>query len=433
MLCAVFAFVMSRWPVGAPRPQGLLLTTFGPLAAILTVFVLLVVFLPRITGKPLTESLQSVGARIAWGIVIAAVMLGANVAFRPAGSSALAAGAKQFPMALMFVGMGFAMAAFGRRGPEPRCAVCGYDLTGAPVPWSQDDRCPECGGLFRRTGGTVQGQRRVHRGLLAFGALILVGQFGLLIYSVASPLTGGNRFISLLPTGSLILEVTRQGTGFTRDQWAELNTRTLTPGDEARLARGLIELRACNHYMDPAAEAWLDAHAKSGGMSHDLLERLCAEWLDIWLVAPARGRVGEPLVLGLAGDYRGGFGRGGGAALVARIVFDGFRIGDDPALQSRAATSIHGLRLMPEELWTQRSRGSLGSRPQALGDRSPQLIVTPHAPGALRIRATVWIIINPQAGGLNPVFWNDDGTPELPADAVWTRRVELEHTIDVDP
>ncbi|MFM9995385.1 MAG: hypothetical protein ACKVU4_06240 [Phycisphaerales bacterium] len=434
LFAGVFALLRWQSPVGVPVPWRLF-----AFLLVLTAIVVVVAVIARkrgLAGPFRTEPrfLRTTRRKIIWSFVPAALFLAAIPVIRGGHGSYLAAFLQHAPMVCSLIGIGLIGAAFVRSGSEPRCAACGYDVSGAPQPADPGDRCPECGTEFRVPGGTVVGERRVHRGLVVMGVVLVAGQFVWYATLARSPSAMMGWYTPYLPTGSLIREVTGAPRGFTRDEWAELNTRTLTPDDEVRLARGLIELRARQHYMDPAAETWLDAYAKSGGMPADLLERFCAEWLDLWLVAPARVRVGESVTIGLAGDYRGNIGAaGGGAALVARIVFEGFRVGDDPEPQARAVTSIHGMRLMSTEILNDRMRGSTRSRPDALGDRSPQLTVTPNVQGTLRIRAAVWIIVNPQASGLNPVVWNDDGTPVLPADAVWTKRVELERTIEVDP
>lgn len=54
-------------------------------------------------------------------------------------------------------------------GDEPRCARCGYELTGLPT---ERKRCPECGAAFWQA-GVAQGPLRRSFGLLAIGAGLL--------------------------------------------------------------------------------------------------------------------------------------------------------------------------------------------------------------------------------------------------------------------
>lgn len=54
-------------------------------------------------------------------------------------------------------------------GDEPRCARCGYELTGLPT---DRKRCPECGAAFWQA-GVAQGLLRHSFGLLAIGAGLL--------------------------------------------------------------------------------------------------------------------------------------------------------------------------------------------------------------------------------------------------------------------
>jgi hypothetical protein len=55
-----------------------------------------------------------------------------------------------------------------RRGEEPHCRKCDYNLTGLP-----SDRCPECGGTITAK-STVHGERRRRPGLMLVGVALLL-------------------------------------------------------------------------------------------------------------------------------------------------------------------------------------------------------------------------------------------------------------------
>lgn len=75
-------------------------------------------------------------------------------------------------LALLMLSAGAALLALGlrsrRRGNEPRCRACGYNLTGSASP-----ACPECGADVRG-GGTVLGQRHRRPALVASGVIVLL-------------------------------------------------------------------------------------------------------------------------------------------------------------------------------------------------------------------------------------------------------------------
>jgi hypothetical protein len=69
-----------------------------------------------------------------------------------------------------------------RKGDNPYCKRCRYDLTGLE---DLNERCPECGNVLTDPRSVVHGQRDVQKGMLLFGlaiALSCIGQLGYATY-----------------------------------------------------------------------------------------------------------------------------------------------------------------------------------------------------------------------------------------------------------
>lgn len=372
---------------------------------------------------------QSARGRVISGFCLAALFLALMYTIRGRGSP-VAALAQNAPMAAMFAGFGLVGAGRTRDGNTPRCAKCEYDLSGAPEPADPADKCPECGALFRERRGIATGTKTTHPRLIVAGVLLIAVQFIYLALAMRSPRTVMAWYVPYLPTSSLIAEVSGAPRGFTMDEWAELSTRALTPPQQARLAEGLIDLRKRRGFLDPTAGPWLEKYAVSGGMPGAILERYYAEWVDLWLVAPESARAGERITVGVSAHCRGSTSSPTtGTGLDARVILAGISLGDAPVAEGRSSAAIHALAIQPREVYNLFARA--GGRPQALGRESPTTTVLLETPGTAILRASVWVVVGPS--DIDPVLWSEDGSPALPADTVWSRRVELERTVRVDP
>ncbi len=126
-----------------------------------------------------------------------------------------------------------------RRGPEPRCGNCGYNLTG-----SESNRCSECGLLFIDA-GIVRGSASPSRARRRVGiALILVPVvlvLGLIPTTLAFRMAAGQRQRAVMAQQAAIMardraeelkalaEVAGQADGEARDETARSTT---APADD---------------------------------------------------------------------------------------------------------------------------------------------------------------------------------------------------------
>ncbi len=418
---AFAAWIFMRFTRGViPIPWGL----FALIAVALVIVLIIAIPFSRWLHSPWNATragafFRSARGRVIWGLCLATLFLAAMYAIRGRGSL-VAAFAQHAPMATMFAGFGFIGAGRTREGTTPRCAKCEYDLSGAPDRADPADKCPECGALFRKGRGMVTGTKTTHPRLIAAGVVLIAVPFIFLAITLGW-------YVPYLPTASLIAEVSGAPRGFTMDEWTELGTRTLTPTQETTLARGLLDLRRRRGFLDNTAEAWIEKHALSGTMPADLLERYYGEWLDLWLVAPDSAKVGEWITFGLSSQYRGSIpSPTTGTTLRAVVVGEELSLGTDEV--GRSSEAMYGLRLQPDEVYEYRRKGR--ARPQALADRSPRARFQVQTPGEHRIRAAAWIVITGSSPG--EISWSSDGRPVVPL-SVWSRRVELERTVRVNP
>lgn len=332
---------------------------------------------------------------------------------------------------LMFLGLGggFALCLRYRRraGDSTHCAACDYQQapTGANPPY-----CPECGAQWSAPGGVVHGRRTGQPWMLGCGvALMLVGAAAGL-----APLTQSkfDPLLGLMPTSALINDIVNSRS-FTRDQWAELKSRTLTPAQEQRLAEGLLDRRARTGHLSGDDHTWLEQALATGRLPENLRQRYYDEMFTAWLDAPSQVRRGHPFHVALGSDARNAHSPLGAEALV---FFSGFFIGDDPTPQGRrvqpglaALLDTTPFGMQPEDA----ARLPEEQRQPAHPEYIPLAqLAAPHA-GPLRVRMLLWFVVAPAGTQSLRIQWQEDHTPVMPLNVVYSRRIELERVIDVVP
>jgi hypothetical protein len=102
-----------------------------------------------------------------------------------------------------------------RRGEEPRCRKCAYNLTGL-----ESERCPECGSDVKIVGGVVPGVRKRRPGLIVSGVLLLLLSAAPLIPAVKQ--VDWYRF---RPTSWVIGDLDSTKPGVPSRAWNELKRR----------------------------------------------------------------------------------------------------------------------------------------------------------------------------------------------------------------
>ena len=197
-----------------------------------------------------------------------------------------------------FLATGAAFFAYSsvRRGDEPRCRTCQYDLSGAPE--GGYAKCPECGASLRFSMSIIKGTRRVVVPMIVVGLVVMA--LGITSVFRLRPAV----YVPHLPTGSLIREATAT-LGSSSLAWKELTSRQLSDAQTQALFEGLLEQRETRAYSSQDAEEWLDAAVRAGGLPGDLVERYFDGTLTLWIAAPDAVSVDDSMRFGVGGDYRG--------------------------------------------------------------------------------------------------------------------------------
>lgn len=305
-------------------------------------------------------------------------------------------------MGLMFTGFAFIGFAFVRRGDEPRCRKCQYDLAGAPE--GGYDTCPECGGSLWFSTSIIKGTRRVITPMIVLGAAIVLASFA----SMGFLMRGSAAYMPYLPNGALIKEVTAAPRGFTHDEWTELLTRTLTPTETETLFRGMLVLRETKGYVSREAEGWLDATAIAQAVPADAIEQYYAGMLDVWLAAPdvVSRRDGGSFRFGFGADHRGNITVPSSAVLRVWFEPDSLTVGGQPAdmvhdpRQAIAGVSMNTTdqrrRGAPRDEQTYTSNGPVG-----------RVDIASIATNEIELRGTGWIVVIPHGSGLLGEVWRE--------------------------
>ncbi len=316
-------------------------------------------------------------------------------------------------MGLMFSGFAFIGFAFVRRGDEPRCRKCQYDLAGAPE--GGYVTCPECGASLRFSTAIIKGTRRVITPMIVLGAALVIASFA----SIGFLGHGSATYMPYLPNGALIKEVTVAPRGFTYEEWTELQTRTLTPTETETLFRGMLELRDTKGYVSPEAEGWLDATAIAQAVPADAIEHYYANMLDVWLAAPdvVSRLEGGSFRFGFGADHRGNISVPSSAVLRVWFEPDSLTVDGQPAdmvqdpQQAIAGVSMNTTdqrrRGAPRDGQTYTSNGPVG-----------RVEVASIATNEVELRGTGWIAVIPHGSGSSG--------------AVWRKRADVRKTVRIE-
>lgn len=293
-----------------------------------------------------------------------------------------------------------------RTGQSRFCAECGYQF--APT-GDNAHRCPECGSDWSGLGGTVVGtqagnSRHLWTGIAWLG--LMIAMIAIDMRSVASRYAWVTQ---VQPTSSLIYDAI-DNRGRTTAQWKELGRRQLSPKQEHRLAVGLLDKRLRENFLDKVEGSWLWNQVSNASLPEDLVERYYGEMLEVWIDVPESIKIGEQLPVGLGSTY---LHSSQPKNINAFICFGGFFFGDDPTPIARKKQCMYAILLDDPQY---------GIHADA----------TPSQSGRLRVRAVVYYAIGsfPNWDKMK-VTWNDDGTATLPAELIWSRRIELEAFVDV--
>ncbi|HRP62345.1 MAG TPA: hypothetical protein PK400_03545 [Phycisphaerales bacterium] len=295
------------------------------------------------------------------------------------------------------------------------CASCDYQLAPTEV---VSDRCPECAAVWTAPGAVYSGKRFDHRKFTAMNVGMTLMMF-FIIFGMG-PLWTTARISSDAKLMSKVVT----GRGFLFDEWTELNARTLSPEQTVELARGLMDRREKRATLERNAYDWLFMRIAAGELPQELADEVYSGIIKSNVIAPQRARVGEEIVIGFENVNR--FQDPLTGVPQPAALFSGYFVGDDPTPHGRASNVQpivgFGTRII-----------SHGQTQMGYDGMSAKLTIVPERAGPLKIQVRYWLVgVAMAAGGMSqPIQWNDDGTPVLPAGTAWAYEHVLEATIDV--
>ena len=243
--------------------------------------------------RPRAALLLNVGVAVAVWFATAAIMLAT-------GGSYLAKliGTTQH----MAFFLGLALVGFGcrREGDQKLCRKCEYEMSPRIEAEPGMDRCPECGSHWRGVMGTVRGRRRARWRWIVAGVCLAAL---LMVWPWVSMRNPGLRRAPLyaLPKGSLMAEATASSFNNSEDAVKVLQARGMTPAQEERLARMLLDRQKTKGYIAQGPRDWLTAKQASGTLSPELSNRFVEEHPYPALIVPDRLRLGLPAAPAVAG------------------------------------------------------------------------------------------------------------------------------------
>ncbi|HCT46120.1 MAG TPA: hypothetical protein DF699_13000 [Phycisphaerales bacterium] len=315
-----------------------------------------------------------------------------------------------FAMYAICAGIYMMVAGHGFRQPGQICCErCNYPLVGLTLPTS----CPECGrALLNLSFATDRPKLRDKRFLLLGIGLFVAGVLAFYVQFVKPTWA-----YAPLPR-SVLLKLAPNDI----DSFKALTARTLTPEDQDRLESSLIDAIVNDNtvgFWSHEQGAWLSSRVFSNQLSPDQIDRLMGVLGEPYIDAPDAVKAGERVSLMLrAPDVRMQT-----SDLYPYYYFGGYLIDQDPTPHMR---SDHG------RSWYALRDGTVTTDPE--GRESPLFRFAPDSPGKVKVRVRLVIALFPgfiqmsQSG----FAWGEEGDHSFVTQPVWSRVIDLEHTIEVE-
>ena len=296
-----------------------------------------------------------------------------------------------------------------RTGRTQHCAACDYQRAPeGPNP----ERCPECGADWSRPGGVIVGTRNKRRRNLWLACGLSVVALTLLMLSNSAR---SGWVLRALPTRALIHDTTH-ACGFTAAEWQEIGRRQLTSEQVLQLARGLLEKRLREDYLNRTEGGWLWTQVSTAALPNELVQRYYQEMLDVWIDPPEKAKVGQVVQLSLGAEFRSS---NPPRSIKEVVYFGGFYVDDEPAPLPLSGDRVH-------------AEVPCHTYPILLDEYPIQARFQPMQAGPVRVRAVLYFAVLSLATGFPPaVQWHADGTATLPPNVLWSQRIALSKEIEI--
>ncbi len=302
---------------------------------------------------------------------------------------------------LMF-GVGFVVCGrFARQPGQISCMKCDYPLVGLQLPCP----CPECGTTISYLSDAIDRPRARDTRLVLIGITISVLSLVTIVLRFYRP----QALYTAMPRAALIQLAPNDHGAF-----ESLMGTAMTLEEEELLIEGMFKSRTGFTSGSSYEQGeWFGNMITQGRLSTYQLTELYAEYVRIEIDAPDQVRVGESARL----TFRAKYVR---ASPDIWYFFNGFQIDEDPTPLGRMDRAL--------------------SRTFIVGDPDPDHIKNgyvpvyswiPETPGTHTIRARVIFALGSGYSFSKAVVWTDEDLPEYPNQPIWSRVIELEHTIEV--
>lgn len=309
-----------------------------------------------------------------------------------------------FSLAWYTLMFGVGLALFGRYARQPgqiSCIKCDYPLVGLQLPCP----CPECGTTISYLTDATDRPRARDTRLVLIGIAIAVLSLATIVLRFYRP----QALYTAMPRATLIQLAPNDHGAF-----ESLMGTAMTPEEEELLIEGMFNSRTGFTSGSSYEQGeWFGNMITQGRLSTDQLTELYAEYVRIEIDAPDQVRVGDSARLTLRAKYVR-------ASPDMWYFFHGFQIDEDPTPLGRMDRAL--------------------SRTFIVGDPDPDHIKSgyapvyswiPETPGTYTIRARVIFALGSGYSFSKAVVWTDEDLPEYPNPPIWSRVIDLEHTIEV--
>ncbi len=292
-------------------------------------------------------------------------------------------------------------------GTERVCKQCSYPTFGS----MSSERCPECGNAWRAAGASRRNRGPSRpRFFVVGGAVAIVGLVLMWHWSMG----GGAWLRRMQPTTGLIRAATSTGSNsplLRMTAWSELGQRTLTAQEETALFDAILDLRKTQLNLPGTEDTWVLAQMAAGNATPAQIARWRRESFEPQVELPASVRTGETLRIEIHGEH------------VA------------PLLPPACGVTVHLVGA-----WFDGAEPSLATTTTGAwtldisqGRATPTIDVVSDRSGARELVIRLWLVARGYGALKQPLTWNADGTPILPADALWAEPIELRRSVVVAP